>query len=90
MGLSDGYQMGLIAQDVEKVFPELVSNVPVPKRPGPEDKEKKQNASAAESGKSFYGVDYIQFIPLLIKAIQEQQEQIVDLQTEIASLKGKK
>ena len=34
------------------------------------------------------GVDYGRITPLLVKAIQEQQEQIEQLKTEIQTLKG--
>jgi hypothetical protein len=35
-----------------------------------------------------YGMKYSELIPVLTKAIQEQQEQIVKLQEEIATLKS--
>jgi len=40
-----------------------------------------------DESNSFYGVDYVRLIPVLIKAVQEQQEQIEDLKREIESLK---
>ena len=49
---------GLIAQEVEQVFPDLVV--------------------ADESG--FKYVNYLELIPLMLKAIQEQQRQITELQ----------
>jgi hypothetical protein len=48
---------GLIAQEVQQVYPELVH----------------QNANG------YLGVDYQSLIPLLLKAIQEQQAQIDSL-----------
>lgn len=91
MGLPDGYRMGLISQDVEKVLPEMVSNIAVPNRPVLEGKDKNDNVASTPktSLKSFLAVDYIQLIPLLVKAIQEQQQQIADIQAEVASLKAK-
>ena len=66
---SDGkIQDGLIAQEVEKVFPDAVSE--------PELKGE------------WYSVDYSKLVTPLIKAIQEQQEQIEALQSEINTLKG--
>ena len=50
--------LGLIAQDVIKVFPELVSE---------------------SSQDGMYGVRYQDLIPVLVKAIQEQQAQIEEL-----------
>lgn len=65
LGLPKTRQFGLVAQDVEKILPELVSQ------------------GAEENGKVGYkGVNYTGLIPILIKAMQEQQ-------TEIESLKKK-
>ena len=41
-----------------------------------------------KDGKDMQGVDYGRITPLLVKAIQEQQEQIEQLKTEIQTLKG--
>lgn len=65
LGLPKTRQFGLIAQEVENVLPDLVSQ------------------GAEENGKVGYkGVNYTGLIPILIKAMQEQQ-------TEIESLKRK-
>jgi hypothetical protein len=57
--------MGLIAQDVQAVFPELVAH------------------SNGRNGKGeHYAVNYAALSVLAVKAIQEQQEQIAQLQTE--------
>jgi hypothetical protein len=58
----------LIAQDVEKVFPEAVNY----------DEEN-----------DIYGIQYTDMIPLLVKAIQEQNQLITDLRTEVEQLKQK-
>jgi hypothetical protein len=58
--------LGLIAQEVESVFPEIVSE------------------SSIDEMK---GVTYTELIPVLVKAIQEQQTQIEFLKTEIETLK---
>ncbi len=69
MNLNAGLQYGLVAQEVESVFPELVSDNIHP-------------ASIDESGKEtgepilFKGMNYNALIPLLLKAIQEQQAEI--------------
>ncbi len=59
----DSYSLGLIAQEVQNVIPEIVT----------------QLASEEEDEVSFLGVSYTELIPVLIGAIQEQQE-IIDLQ----------
>ena len=45
--------------------------------------EPKNNKSESD-----YRLDYLKLTPILIKAIQEQQEQIEALQAEINTLKG--
>lgn len=60
-------KLGLIAQDLEKILPEVVVT---PKMPNEQ-----------------YGVYYSDMIPVLIKAIQEQQKMIESLQSELNSLK---
>jgi hypothetical protein len=60
-------QIGFLAQDVQKVFPELVST----------------------DDKGTLGVKYVEMIPILVKAIQEQQEEIKRLKGIISNLKGK-
>ncbi len=60
-GGNDKLQYGLIAQEVEKVFPEMVST----------DKE------------GYKSVNYIELIPVLLKAVQEQQKEIEVLKKKI-------
>ena len=68
MDLADGDKMGFIAQEIEKVLPELV-------RTG-------RNVESID-GESFNSksVNYVELIPLLTKAIQEQQD-IIDSQND--------
>jgi hypothetical protein len=87
MNLPKGNQMGLIAQDLEKVLPELVTNMPEM-----EIKDKQGNVTTIPEFKS---VQYIQLIPLLIGGLQEQQKMIVEqknvnnkLQQQIDELKA--
>jgi len=62
----DNINYGLIAQEVEKIFPDMVSG--------------------EEGSKS---ISYDSLIPVLIKAVQEQQQEIEQLKSEIQSLKQK-
>ena len=87
MNLPKGNQMGLIAQDLEKVLPELVTNMPEMEIPN-----KQGNATKIPEFKS---VQYIQLIPLLIGGLQEQQKMIEEqkdvnknLQQQIDELKA--
>jgi len=75
MHLPKGPQMGLIAQELEEVFPELVTTAP---------------EVVMDDGKGgsrlihpeYKAVQYISLIPVLINAIQEQQKQISEKQTQ--------
>ena len=60
---------GFIAQEFQKIFPELVSEKDIPNpRTTPSAKEE----TSWETG--YLMIDYISLVPLLTKAIQEQQE----------------
>ena len=62
-------QAGVLAQDVQKVLPEVVRNAPFDL-----DTNKK-----SKSGKNYLTVKYEHLVPLLIEAIKEQQVQIDEL-----------
>jgi hypothetical protein len=73
---------GLIAQDVETVLSDI--NKPTTDFAG----FIKGDISEEQDGSSYrYGLRYNEFIAPLIKAIQEQQELIEDLQTQLNKLK---
>ena len=65
-GFNDKKQWGFIAQEVEKVMPELVGA----------DKD------------DYLTLNYTGFVPLLTKAMQEQQTEIENQQKEIDELKA--
>jgi hypothetical protein len=64
---SDEKQLGVIAQDVEKVFPGLV------------EIHTDRDGDGKDLGTVTKSVKYSVFVPMLIKAIQEQQAQIEEL-----------
>jgi Chaperone of endosialidase len=76
-------QVGVIAQEVEEVLPQVV--VPAPFDIA-QDEEGNQYS---KSGKNYKTVQYDKLIPLLIEAIKEQQETIVKLQNRIEDLERK-
>ncbi|MDP4266557.1 MAG: tail fiber domain-containing protein, partial [Bacteroidota bacterium] len=82
MGLSKGKKYGFIAQDLAKVFPELSNNK---RKLFVSGKNKK---SQVVSG--YYTVDYESLIPVLVKAIQEQQEIINKLEKRVDELENSK
>lgn len=80
-------QFGFLAQEVEKSFPELVKEVTAPVIP----QHAEEGEKAPQHGKeTFKSVNYVGMIPVLLKAIQEQQELIAELQTEVQALKQSK
>ena len=65
MNNSGKEKIGILAQDVQKVFPELVS----------------------EDANEMLSVNYQGLVPVLINAIKEQEDKIIDQQTQIDELK---
>jgi hypothetical protein len=61
-------QFGLIAQEAELVFPEIVGEATVP-----------DTAANQEAIEKFKTINYTALVPVLIAAIQEQQKEIDDL-----------
>lgn len=82
MNLPEGTQIGLIAQDIEKVLPELIKETEFNYIDKKDGEAQPENTSVA-----YKGVNYIGMIPVLINAIQEQQAQIEALQKQIDELK---
>ncbi len=75
MQLPKTKKAGLIAQEVETIFPELVSEEVMPGK----DVDEKGNKIPAEKLKKpekYKSINYIELIPILIDAMQEQQEEI--------------
>ena len=67
---------GFVAQQLEEIFPEMVTNVTPPPDSAEEialsqDRFRKQE--------TFKAVDYVALIPVLVNAIQEQQKEIDEL-----------
>ena len=83
MIFSDGIQHGFVAQELEEVFPELVVDAVHPGETDPETGE-----DIGEEIK-YKGVKYLEMIPILLKAIQEQQEIIEKQGEQIEALKVK-
>jgi len=71
-GLSTKLQYGLIAQEVEKVLPEIVI----------------QKALVGEDGEIYMGLDYEKLIPILIAALQEEHAQKESLKAELNNTKA--
>jgi hypothetical protein len=74
LGYKKQNEVGVIAQDVERVLPEAV-------KPAPFDIMLFENAEISRSGQNYKTVQYEKIVPLLIEAIKE-------LNNEIKQLKG--
>jgi hypothetical protein len=74
---SEDKQIGVIAQELETVFPSLVE----------ETNDRDEDGNVLETTKK--SVKYSVFVPMLIKAIQEQQTLINNLTTRLNALEGK-
>jgi hypothetical protein len=80
MALPGGRQYGLIAQEVESVLPDLVMDNHQPAKTG-------ANGMQISPAVDFKSLDYQELIPILVKAIQEQQEQLENQAKQIEELK---
>jgi len=65
---------GFLAHEVSSIVPEAIKG--------------EKDAVDGEGNPEYQGIDQSKLVPLLVKAIQEQQEQIDALQSEIKTLKG--
>ncbi|MCU7551496.1 tail fiber domain-containing protein [Chitinophagaceae bacterium LB-8] len=81
MNLPKGEQIGLIADEVKLVFPQLVKQGVHPAR---YDKDKKTVVSPEEK---YEGINYKGFIPVLIASVQELKTENDVLKEEIAELR---
>ncbi len=92
MRLPQGLQYGLVAQDVEKIAPELVRYTTFdpamgdkPAIPDAEGKIVEQTATKSVTYE-FKALNYMGLIPILVKGMQEQQVQLQSQQEKIESL----
>jgi hypothetical protein len=82
MNLPQGRQIGLIADEVKQVFPELVQQAV---HPAQYDNDTKTQISPEVK---YEGVNYQGLIPVLVASIQEQQQQIEKQQQQNDALKA--
>lgn len=71
MGLPAGPQFGFIAQDVEKVLPDLVNTY---------------TQTSDGTSEPYKSLNYVGLVPILVRTAQEQQEIIIQQQAAIAQL----
>lgn len=91
MNLPEGKQTGIMAQDLEKAYPELVSQTAQPALDSLEQKAMTSRGEIIpEAGKQelvFKGVNYTGLVPHLVKATQEQQAIIEAQKKDMEALK---
>jgi hypothetical protein len=78
----DKEHVGVLAQDVEEVLPQIVKRAPF-------DTGYVDGKEVSKSGEDYKTVQYDKLVPLLIEAIKEQQKQIEFLSDKVNSLEGK-
>ena len=78
LNLPEGPQLGVIAQELEAVLPQLVTEVNI-------GAARDEEGQLIEESSPVKAVNYIGLIPLLVAGFQEQQERISILESELAS-----
>jgi hypothetical protein len=85
--IGNGNSLGFIAQDLEKLIPDVVVHEKI-------SQQQMENAKKVKgidiTDTDTYGVKYSEMIPVLVNAIQQQQAIIKDLQIQIDDLKASK
>lgn len=87
LNLSEGRRMGLIAQDVERVLPELVHESQMSAEEEDEEKKKKSAPGNEKEPEIYKTVDYVSLVPVLIGALQEQAWEIELLKKRLGGVK---
>ena len=75
-------EVGLIAQDVEKIMPQVVGSAPFDIEVDEKGKE------TSKSGENYLTIQYERLVPLLIEGIKEQQSTIDSLTNRIETLEA--
>jgi hypothetical protein len=81
-------QIGVIAQELEQIFPGMVEESPDYEEVTTTDEDGNETTERVATGTTTKSVKYSVFVPMLIKALQEQQAIITQLQADVAALKG--
>jgi hypothetical protein len=79
MNLKSKPEVGIIAQEIEKIFPDIVEDIVAPSN--------NTDKNSTEVPTILKGVDYIALVPILLQGMQEQQVQINGLKAQILALK---
>lgn len=81
---TEGLQYGFVAQEVERVFPDLVKEVTQPVGEMVDEDGQFQEVETI----TFKSVNYVGMIPILTKVVQEHEATLAGYQTELDALKA--
>lgn len=85
LNMPQKFQHGFLAQEIEQLFPEMVTEISAPVL---EEKRKNATIRKIKRIENLKSINYTMLIPLLTKAIQEQQQTIEELKNEMTELKN--
>lgn len=77
MNLPDGQHYGVLAQEFQELFPELVHLYSLPPTLN-------EDGTETAPGQEYLAVNYIEMIPILMHGIQRQHQMIAGLQAQVA------
>jgi hypothetical protein len=86
---SEVKQLGVVAQELEEVFPLMIDESPDFEEQEVTDEEGNVTTQKVDLGTTTKSVKMSVFVPIIIKAMQEQQEIINDLKARIETLENK-
>jgi len=82
-------QIGVVAQELETVFPNMIDETPDYEDVITTDEDGKETTERVLTGTKTKSVKYSVFVPMLIKAMQEQQAIIESLNARLTKLESK-
>ena len=89
LGYGTHKQIGVVAQELEPIFPGMVEESPDYEEVTTTDEDGNETTERVATGTTTKSVKYSVFVPMLIKAIQEQQDIIQTLTDRITALEAK-
>jgi len=76
-----------VAQELQPVFPELVRETQLPATPGDTTATGEPKADGSQT--TMECVNYVGLVPVLVQAIQEQQQRIAALEAKVEQMTGR-